>query len=120
ETLARARGLVLCAFHNRRWDGDFLTVQRVIARGRLGDVMLFENRWDRYRPEVTKAWRDKPEVGSGILADLAPHLIDQALILFGTPDALSADIGVQRQGALTDDYFEIILFYGKRRAILSA
>ena len=120
DAIARAGRLVLSVFHNRRWDGDFLTVQQLIASGRLGEVMNTELRWDRYRPEVTTAWRDIPEMGSGILADLAPHLIDQALMLFGVPEAVSADIAVQREGARTDDYFEMTLFYGKRRAILSA
>ncbi|MBO9712253.1 oxidoreductase [Sphingomonas sp.] len=118
--LARAKGLVLSAFHNRRWDGDFLTVRDLIASGRLGDVMLFEGRWDRYRPEVTSGWRDVPDVGSGMLADLGPHLIDQALMLFGAPEALSADIALQRDGARTNDYFELTFFYGARRVILSA
>jgi scyllo-inositol 2-dehydrogenase (NADP+) len=118
--LAAARGLALAAFHNRRWDGDFLTVQKLLDSGRLGEVMLAELRWDRYRPEVTQLWRDVPDVGSGMLADLGPHLIDQALMLFGTPEAVSADIAMQRQGARTDDYFELTLHYGKRRAILSA
>lgn len=118
--LAPARGLVLSAFHNRRWDGDFLTARALLASGRLGEVMLAELRWDRYRPEVTTAWRDIPEAGSGILADLGPHLIDQALALFGVPDALQADIEVQRDGARTDDYFEIVLFYARRRVVLSA
>ncbi|WP_066794142.1 oxidoreductase [Sphingomonas soli] len=120
DALAKARGLVLSAFHNRRWDGDFLTAQALLASGRLGEVLNAELRWDRYRPEVTTAWRDIPEAGSGILADLGPHLIDQALQLFGTPEALSGDVAVQRPGALTDDYFEIALHYGKRRVILSA
>lgn len=118
--LAEERGLVLAAFHNRRWDGDFLTVQKLLESGRLGDVMLAELRWDRYRPEVTQLWRDVPDVGSGMLADLGPHLIDQALMLFGMPEALSADIAVQRVNARTDDYFELTLHYGKRRVILCA
>ena len=118
--LAAECGLVLAAFHNRRWDGDFLTVQKLLESGRLGDVMLAELRWDRYRPEVTQLWRDVPDVGSGMLADLGPHLIDQALMLFGTPEAVSADIEAQRQGGRTDDYFELTFHYGNRRAILSA
>lgn len=120
DALARARGLVLSAFHNRRWDGDFLTVRQVIASGVLGDVINAELRWDRHRPEVTSAWRDVPEAGSGILADLGPHLIDQALLLFGAPEAIGADVAVQRPRARTDDYFEIVFFYGERRVILSA
>jgi scyllo-inositol 2-dehydrogenase (NADP+) len=118
--LADARGLVLGAFHNRRWDGDFLTVRKLLASGRLGEVKLAELRWDRYRPEVTDAWRDVPDAGAGMLADLGPHLIDQALMLFGTPEALTADLAVQRDGARTDDYFDVALHYGERRVILSA
>jgi scyllo-inositol 2-dehydrogenase (NADP+) len=118
--LAAERGLVLSAFHNRRWDADLLTVAKLLESGRLGDVRLAELRWDRYRPEVSTLWRDKPGVGSGMLADLGPHLIDQALLLFGMPEALSADVAVQRDGAVTDDYFEITFHYGVRRVILSA
>ncbi len=118
--LAAARGLVLSAFHNRRWDADFLTVQELLASGRLGEVTLYEGRWDRYRPEVTTLWRDVPEAGSGMLADLGPHLIDQALVLFGMPEALSADVAVQRVGARTDDYFDLTFYYGLRRVLLSA
>ena len=118
--LAAEKGLVLSAFHNRRWDGDFLTVQKLLESGRLGDVRLAELRWDRFRPEVTQAWRDMPEAGSGMLADLGPHLIDQALVLFGMPEALHADIAVQRDGARTDDYFVVTLHYGQKRVVCSA
>ena len=118
--LAEARGLLLSAFHNRRWDGDFLTAAKLLAGGRLGEVVLAELRWDRFRPEVTDAWKDSPEAGAGILADLGPHLIDQALQLFGAPEALSADVAIQRQGARADDYFELTLFYRRRRVVLSA
>lgn len=116
-TIAQAKGRVLSAFHNRRWDGDFLTVQQVLESGALGEVMLSELRWDRYRPEVTSGWKDKPAIGSGMVADLGPHLIDQALVLFGTPEAVSGDIILQRDQAQTDDYFEITLFYGARRTL---
>lgn len=118
--LAAERGLVLAAFHNRRWDGDFLTVQKLVESGRLGDVMLAEFRWDRFRPEVADSWKEDAGPGTGLLADLGPHLIDQALTLFGEPEALSADLAIQREGARADDYFELTLHYGKRRAVLSA
>ncbi|MCW3848232.1 oxidoreductase [Sphingomonas sp. LB-2] len=118
--LAKAKGLVLSAFHNRRWDGDFLTVRKLLDSGRLGDVRLAEFRWDRFRPEVTTLWRDLPEAGSGMLADLGPHLIDQALVLWGMPEALHADIAVQRDGARTDDYFVVTLHYGRKRVVCSA
>lgn len=118
--LARERGLLVSAFHNRRWDGDFLTVRKLLDSGVLGEVMLAELRWDRFRPEVSDAWKDSPEAGAGILADLGPHLIDQALQLFGVPEALAADVAIQRPGARADDYFELTLFYGARRVMLSA
>jgi scyllo-inositol 2-dehydrogenase (NADP+) len=116
--LAAARGRVLTVFHNRRWDGDFLTVRRVMPR--LGAVRLFEAHWDRFRPAIKAGWREVPGDGSGLLADLGPHMIDQALLLFGRPDALSAEILAQRPGARVDDYFELRLHYGPRRGVLGA
>ena len=118
--LAARRGCLLSVFHNRRWDSDFLTVAKLLAEGRLGEVMLAELRWDRFRPEVTARWRDRPELGAGILFDLGPHLFDQALQLFGIPEALTADIAVQREGGQADDYFEVTLSYGNARVVLSS
>lgn len=114
--LASAQGRLLSAFHNRRWDGDFLTVQRIIDD--VGDVFLFEANWDRFRPSIKRGWREEPAPGGGLLSDLGPHLFDQALVLFGIPEAIDADIEVQRQFAKVDDYFEIILHYGRMRACL--
>lgn len=119
--LAAARGLVLSVFHNRRWDADFLTVLDVLGGGALGEVMLAELRWDRFRPAIKPGWREATvEQGGGMLADLGPHLIDQALQLFGTPEAITADIAAQRADVVVDDYFELTLHYGERRVILSA
>ncbi|MES2453310.1 MAG: oxidoreductase [Pseudomonadota bacterium] len=119
--LAAARGLVLSVFHNRRWDADFLTVLDVLSGGALGDVMLAELRWDRFRPAIKPGWREATvEQGGGMLADLGPHLIDQALQLFGTPEAIAADIAAQRPDVVVDDYFELTLHYGERRVIVSA
>ncbi|MEO7169081.1 MAG: oxidoreductase [Sphingomonas sp.] len=119
--LAAARGLVLSVFHNRRWDADFLTVLDVLGGGALGDVMLAELRWDRFRPAIKPGWREATvEQGGGMLADLGPHLIDQALQLFGTPEAITADIAAQRPDVVVDDYFELTLHYGERRVIVSA
>jgi scyllo-inositol 2-dehydrogenase (NADP+) len=118
--LAAARGRMLTVFHNRRWDGDFLTVRALAESGRLGEVLLFEANWDRFRPAIKKGWREVPADGAGLLADLGPHMIDQALLLFGTPDAVAADILVQRAEAVVDDYWSLTLHYGRRRAILSA
>jgi scyllo-inositol 2-dehydrogenase (NADP+) len=114
--LAKARGRVLTVFHNRRWDSDFLTVQKVLPQ--LGDVALFEAHWDRFRPEIKRGWREEPLPSGGVLSDLGPHMIDQALVLFGMPDAISADVLAQRTGAEVDDYFDVTLHYGDRRVCL--
>ena len=111
--LASARGRVLSPFHNRRWDSDFLTVRELLPR--LGEVRLFEAHWDRFRPEIKPGWREEPESGAGLLNDLGPHMVDQALQLFGTPDAVEADIAAQRESAKVDDYFDVTLHYGIRR-----
>ena len=116
--LANERGRLLSVFHNRRWDGDFLTVQRILPE--LGELMLFEAHWDRFRPAIKRGWRETPEPGSGLFSDLGPHLIDQALLLFGIPDAIAADIIGQRSEARVDDYFDVTLHYGPRRVCLSS
>lgn len=110
-TEARAAGRLLSAFHNRRWDSDFLTVQRVLGEGALGSVRLAELRWDRFRPIPRGTWREDGGIGFGLLVDLGPHLLDQALQLFGPPEALTADLAVQRAGSDCEDYFEITLHY---------
>lgn len=118
--LARERGRVLSVFHNRRWDGDFLTARRVLRDGVLGKVMQAELNWDRFRPAIKPGWREKPAAGAGLLADLGPHLVDQALALFGMPDAVGGDVLAQREGAAVDDWFALTLHYGNRRVLLSA
>lgn len=117
---AAAAGRLLSVFHNRRWDADFLTLRRLIADGALGAVTLLESRFDRYRPVVRDRWRERPGPGSGIWHDLGPHLADQALQLFGPPEALWADIAAQRHGGAADDYFHVQLRYGPLRVILHA
>jgi scyllo-inositol 2-dehydrogenase (NADP+) len=118
--LVEARGLVLCPFHNRRWDGDFLTVRALVESGRLGEILLYEAHWDRFRPELVQPWKESIAAGSGQLPDLGPHLIDQMLLLFGTPEALSADLEVQRVGGQVDDYFALTFHYGMRRVVLTS
>lgn len=113
---AGASRRLLTVFHNRRWDSDFLTVQRTLPA--LGDVSLLEANWDRFRPQIKPGWREMPEPGGGVLSDLGPHMIDQVLLLFGMPDAISADILAQRVGAHADDYFDLRLDYGSRRVCL--
>ena len=99
---ARAAGVVLSVFHNRRWDGDFLTLRRLIAEGALGRPTRVESRFERWRPEVDAGrWRElaDPAEGGGLLADLGSHLIDQAIALFGRPVAVHAELLARRPGA---------------------
>jgi scyllo-inositol 2-dehydrogenase (NADP+) len=114
--LAAERQRVLTVFHNRRWDSDFLTARKILPQ--LGEVILFEANWDRFRPEIKQGWRETPEPGGGVLSDLGPHMIDQALLLFGMPEAVSADVLTQRSEAKVDDYFDLSLHYGERRVCL--
>ena len=115
---AEAAGKLLAVFHNRRWDSDFQTVRRLIADGTLGEVVQYESRFDRFRPVVRDRWRERAGPGAGAWMDLGPHLLDQALVLFGEPLGISADIGVQREGAGADDYFHVVLRYSTLRVIL--
>ena len=110
--LAAERGLILSAYHNRRWDGDFCTVRGVLASGRLGRPLHLVSHFDRYRLEPRlEAWRESGEAGGGVLFDLGPHLIDQALALFGTPKTIWADVRLSRDHAIVDDSFDILLTY---------
>jgi predicted dehydrogenase len=119
--LARERGKVLTAYHNRRWDGDFLTVRKLLADGLLGRLDEYESRFDRFRDEPRPgAWREEPGPGAGLLYDLGPHLIDQALVLFGPPRAVEADVQRQRRFARADDFFELTLHYEGPRVTLGA
>jgi len=97
--LAEEQQRLLSIFHNRRWDGDFLTVRRLLAEGALGQVAQFESHFDRYRPEVRQRWREAGGPGSGLWFDLGPHILDQSLQLFGQPDWIQADLARQRPGA---------------------
>jgi predicted dehydrogenase len=119
--LAQSVNREIFVYQNRRFDGDFLTIQKVLKSGVLGNVETYEAHFDRYKPEINPyAWRDFPEPGAGILYDLGSHLIDQALCLFGKPDSLEADIRSQRTDSEVDDYFRIELYYPEMTAILSA
>ena len=129
-TLAEAQDLVQVAnqqqrfvsvYQDRRYTGDFATVQQVVAEGALGRVVLFESHFDRFRPErKPNAWREETLPGSGVWFDIGPHLFDQALLLFGIPEAIGADIRVERDGAVVDDAFDVTLYYRHSRAVLRA
>lgn len=110
--LARERRLLVSAYQNRRWDGDFNTVQQVLASGRLGRLVSYESHFDRFRPVPRRdVWRESGSPGSGILFDLGPHLIDQALMLFGTPETITASVRSDRYHAQADDAFDLHLGY---------
>ncbi len=117
--LAEERGRLLTVFQNRRWDGDFLTVRKLIASCSLGRIVSFESHYDRFRP-VPKVgtWRERGEPGGGVLYDLGSHIIDQVLLLFGTPRAVNADVFAEREGSLVDDAFLVRFEYGDMRAIM--
>lgn len=118
--LADQHGRMLSVFQNRRWDNDFLTVRRLVDDGRLGEIAYYEAHFDRFRPEIKQGWRETDAPGSGLLYDLGAHLIDQALVLFGMPRAITADVTRQRAAARADDYFHLVLDYGHRRVVLHA
>ncbi|MEU2157772.1 Gfo/Idh/MocA family oxidoreductase [Streptomyces sp. NPDC019396] len=103
--LARERGLLLSVFQNRRWDNDFRTLRRLIDGGELGDVLRFESRFERWRPQLKGGWRESgaPEEFGGLLYDLGSHVVDQALVLFGPAVRVYAESDVRRPGAQTDD-----------------
>lgn len=116
--LAGKRGLLLTVYQSRRLDGDFKTVKKILADGSLGRIVTFESHFDRFRPNLKNAWREKQGPGAGMLYDLGPHLIDQAMQLFGRPESITADIRCEREGGLVDDAFDLRLDYPGMRAIL--
>lgn len=117
--LALNTNKLLSVFHNRRWDSDFLTIKHLIESNSLGAIKQFESHFDRWRPTTRKnKWKELPGDGVGILFDLGSHLIDQALCLFGEPEAVLGDIVDQKENNEIDDYFHIILKYNKMRVIL--
>ena len=111
-TVARDAGRRVFVYHNRRWDGDFLTVQQLLAQKKLGTVRTFESHFDRFRPTPKAgAWREEAHPGNGILLDLGSHLGDQAIVLFGLPEAVWGDVRTEREGSRTDDAFDLRLYY---------
>lgn len=118
--LATETGGVLSVFQNRRWDSDFLGLKAVLEAGRVGRVAHFESRFDRFRPLVRDRWRERPESGGGIWLDLGPHLVDQALQLFGLPTRVGGQLAHLRDGALADDWCQVQLDYVGMQVTLSA
>ena len=118
--LAEERALTLSVFQNRRWDSDFLALESILAHGDLGRLTHLESRFDRFRPKVRDRWRETASSGGGVWFDLGPHLVDQALTLFGLPQRVGGTIVRQRAGAKADDWCQIQLDYGRLQVTLSA
>ena len=119
--LAKAKNLKLSVFQNRRWDSDFKTVKKIVDDKMLGEIVEAEFHFDRYNPVLSpKIHKETANPGAGILKDLGPHLIDQALCLFGLPNAVFADIRLIRDATLVDDYLDILLYYTDFRVRLKA
>ncbi|MBS1745350.1 MAG: oxidoreductase [Bacteroidetes bacterium] len=119
--IAKQTGRVLSVHHNRRYDSDFKTIKNIIDAKLLGRLIEFESHYDRFRNYLRPgAWRENDEAGAGILYDLGSHLIDQPLFLFGFPQAITADIRIQRADAKATDNFELILHYPGLKVTLKA
>ncbi len=117
--LAEKKQLLLSVFQNRRWDGDFLTVQKVINHEMLGRLVDYEAHFDRYRNFIQNGtWKESSDAGAGILFNLGSHLIDQALVLFGMPDSVFADLRILRDNGEVNDSFDALLRYDHMKVML--
>lgn len=119
--LAEAKGKVISVYQNRRWDSEFLGLREVIDSGRLGRITQFESRMDRFRPDVRRGtWREQNPDAPAFWFDLGPHLVDQALVLFGLPRTISLFTAKVREDAPIDDWFHAVLQYSDKQVILHA
>jgi len=116
--LAEEQGRLLSVFHNRRWDSEVLAAKAMVESGVLGEISHFETHIDRFRPQVRQRWREQTGPGAGLWFDLGPHLIDQALQLFGLPQTVNASFAIQRKGGQTDDWAHVQLNYKSLRVVL--
>lgn len=120
-TLAKSRNKILTVNHNRRWASDFLTIKKILEERRLGRIVEYEARFDRFRKELKNNWKQQKEnPGNGLFYDLGSHLIDQAILLFGPPKEIFANLQIQRENALVVDSFELLLFYSQLKVTLKA
>lgn len=120
-SLSRIKGKMLSVYQNRRWDADFLTLKEVIEEGKVGRIVEFESHFDRFknfiRPET---WKEEGDLGNGLLYDLGSHLIDQVLVLFGTPNSVTAFIHSQRDNSEIVDNFEVLLHYADMKVTVKS
>jgi len=113
-------GRVLSVFQNRRWDSDFLGISRALRAGTIGDVVEYRSEIARWRPHVRDRWRERPGPGAGLWYDIGPHLVDQAVELFGAPHGVQATLRTLRPGGETDDWFQVRLDYPTRQVLLAS
>jgi scyllo-inositol 2-dehydrogenase (NADP+) len=119
--LAEKQKRILSVYHNRRYDSDYRAIKKIVDDGTLGEIVEAEFHYDRYKEDLSpKLHKEKPGPGTGALYDLGSHLIDQALQLFGFPEALFADIRIVRKVSQVDDYFDLLLYYSNRRVRLKS
>ena len=117
--IAKKNKKTLTVYHNRRFHSDFKTVQKILVEEALGILTEYLACFDRFRPELRpNAWKEHERPGAGILYDLGSHLIDQALVLFGKPISISAELKIERPGAKVIDSFDLIFYYKNHKAIL--
>lgn len=121
DALAQRKGLKLAVYHNRRYDADFLTLQKLIQEGEIGTIQDVQISFERYRTTLSaKKHKESVTPGAGLLYDLGPHLVDQAILLSGMPLAVFADIRITRKVSIIDDYFTLILYYPSHRITLTS
>ena len=118
--LAAQKGRMLTVFQNRRWDGDFMTVRKVLNENKLGRIVEFRAGFQRFRTQIADTWKERNDRFVGIVYNLGPHLVDQAICLFGKPTGFFAQIKKQRDGSQIDDFFHIILKYPELQVTLTA
>jgi scyllo-inositol 2-dehydrogenase (NADP+) len=121
DALAKEKGKLLSVYHNRRWDGDFMTVRKLLDQQLLGTLVEYEAHFDRFRNFIKpQSWKEEPGAATGLLYDLGSHMVDQALVLFGKPKAVWADISTLRPQGKIDDYYCIHLEYERLKVTLKS
>jgi predicted dehydrogenase len=119
--LAVQQQKILTVYQNRRYDADFLTIQKLIAENKIGNLLDVQISYERYRTTLSpKVHKEQPTPGAGVLLDLGPHLVDQAIQLSGMPTAVFADLRITRSVSVVDDYFTLLLYYPTHRILLTS
>ena len=118
--LAAEKNLILRVFHNRKYDGDILTVQKVLKEKDFGKIVSYSTRFDQYKPNIGENWRFKKVYMAGDFYDLAPHLVHHVVSLFGLPKRIYNQVFYDREGSSVDDHFEMILYYDDKTAYIGA